>query len=164
MMKAILEAGIPWKVFNFVVFIGLLVYFLRKPMKEFWISRSQKIQFEINEARRLYQEAEEKNRQLEGRLSKIQQEIDALIQSMDQDGVLEKKRIIAETEQMSLRMKKDAERIASQEIQRAKETLKAQAVQLSGELAERLIRENFKESDQKNVTQKYVSDLERAMI
>ena len=159
-MEEFLASGTHWRILNFALFIGLLLYFLKKPVGHFWTSRSHQLKFDMEEAHRLKQESKGRHDSLKARLSQIEKEIAQLVTSMKEEGELEKKRIVEEGEKVSQRMKSDAEKMAAQEIRRAKEALRAQSVNLSIELAERLIREKIMESDQKKLTDHYLNNLE----
>ena len=159
-MSELLAAGMPWQIFNFVVFLVVLFFALRKPVKEFWASRSHQIRFDMEEAERLRREASERHGALQSRLSRIEKEISELIRSLEDEGEMEKKVMTQEAEKLSQKIKQDTERIAAQEVRKARETLKVQAVQLSVEMAERLIRENVRESDQRRLSENYLKELE----
>lgn len=150
----------PWQIFNFVVFLVVLFFALRRPVREFWASRTHQIRFEIDEAARLKGESQERHDVIQGRLARIDREMKDLVQSLEKDGELEKKRIAEEARRFVVRLQGDSERIAAQEVRKAQEILKGQAVQLSLELAERLIRENLKGSDQTRMVEKYLTGLE----
>lgn len=160
-MEGFLASGTHWRILNFVLFVGLLFYFLKKPLGGFWTNRSHQLKLEMEEANRLKQEAGQRYDALQTRLSQMEEEMARLVTSLKEEGELEKKKIIEEGEKLSQRMKSDAEKIAAQEVRRAKEALKAQSVSLSIELAERLIRDEIDESDQKRLTEHYLRDLER---
>ncbi len=159
-MEELLSAGIHWQILNFIIFLAVLFFALRKPVKEFWSSRSHQIRFDMEEANRLQREASLRHEDLQKRLSKIEKEIADLIRSLEEEGEMEKRVMIQEAERLSQKIEQDAERIATQEVRKAKETLKAQAAQLSIEMAERLIRENFQDEDQRRLSEKYLKGLE----
>ena len=159
-MEEFLASGTHWRVLNFAIFLGVLFFALRKPVREFWATRSHEIRFAMEETDRLRREAKERHDGLEKRLARIEEEVKGLVRTLQQEGELEKGKMIEEAEKLARRIKSDSERIAAQEIQKAKETLKTQAVQLSLELAERIIREKFQESDQKRLSEKYLKQLE----
>lgn len=156
-----MAAGTHWRILNFAIFLGVLFFALRKPVKEFWASRSHEIRFAMEEAERLKREAKARHDGLEKRLARIEEEVKGLVRTLQQEGELEKGKMIEEAENLARRIQRDSERIAAQEIQKAKETLKAQTIQLSVELAERILREKFQESDQKRLSEKYLRELER---
>lgn len=162
-MQDFFAAGMHWRFINFILFVGGLFYFLRAPVKKFWMTRSRTIQSHIEEALRLEREAQEKMRGIEERLAHIHQEADALIRSLDERGELEKKQMIQEAENLSKRFKQDADLIADHEIRKARETLKTQAARLSIELAERLIREKIIDADQERLSKEYVAYLEKGL-
>ena len=53
---------------NFAVLVGALVYFLRKPLKEYLLKRHDTVKEKIEEADRLLGEAEEAKKKYEERL------------------------------------------------------------------------------------------------
>lgn len=161
-MEEFLAAGIHWRIFNFVVFLGSLFFILRKPVREFWVSRAHQIRFEIDESAKLKREFQERYDTLKKRVSRIEEEAKALVRFMEQEGELEKKKMIEEAEQLSRRIRHESERIADQEVRKAREILKAQTVQMAIELADRVIRENIRDEDQQRLTEKYMTGLERA--
>lgn len=160
-MEIFFTSGMPWKIFNFVVFAGLLFFFLRKPLKEFWQARSHGIRFEIGEAGELAQEARVRHEALRKRMTKIEREMEELVRSLEAEGELERRKMIEEGERLSERIRSEGEKILRQEVQRGREGLKAQAVQLSMDLAERLVTENLAASDQKRIAEEYMTGLER---
>jgi F-type H+-transporting ATPase subunit b len=158
--------GIPTKALvfaavNFFLLIGVLAYFLRKPTKEFFASRSELIKTEIQEVQSLKEEARRKYAEYDARLKGIAVESKALIAELKKDGELERTRIIQEAEAQARSLQEVSSRIMSQEVRRAKEELKREAVALAGELAEELIRKNMTAEDQKRIVNEYLSKMEK---
>jgi F-type H+-transporting ATPase subunit b len=161
-MEEFLAGGVHWRILNFLIFLGVLFFALRKPVKEFWAGRAHEVRFEMEEAARLRREAAARHETLEKRLSRIETEVKDLVRTLEEEGELERKKMVEEAEKLALRIKQDSERIAGQEVLKAREALKAQAVELAMELAERQIRENFQTTDQKRLSEKYLKQLEGA--
>jgi len=159
-MEAFFASGIHWKLFNFIAFIGVLYFILRKPVKDFWASRSHEIRFEMEDADRLLQESQKNYKRLETRLARIEREVKDLIESLIEAGELEKRTVIEEAQRFAEKVARESERMMNQEVQKAKELLKMQAVQFSVELAEKLIREKFRSEDQEKLVGKYLMGLE----
>ena len=67
---------------NFAVLVAALVYFLRKPLKEYLLKRHDTVKEKIEEADRLLREAEEAKKKYEERLSKLDGEIEAFRASL----------------------------------------------------------------------------------
>ena len=161
MMHEILEAGIHWRILNFLIFLGILFFALRKPSRDFWNSRSDGIRQNLEEATRLKRDALEKNQQLQARFLKIEKEMQSLVKSLEDDAALEKKHITEDMEKLSARIRQDTERIAAQEVQKARATLKSQVVHHAMELAKKFVTENFKDSDQKKISEEYLTSLQK---
>ena len=145
---------------NFAILVGLLFYFLRKPVKEFFASRSTLIRSNIDEARHRKTEASQKYAQYEERLKSIEQEMQGLIQGLKQDGELERKRLLETAEHHAQTLKSNSERMLQQELRKAKEDLKREAVGLAGQLAEELIQQNLSPEDQGRIVGQYLQKME----
>lgn len=159
-MEEFIASGMHWRIFNFLVFLSILTFVLRKPVKEFWLSRAHQIGFEREEATRLRQEASRRHDEMKKKMAGIEGEIRDLIRSLEAEGEFEKKRMMEETERLARRLREDTERIAAQEVKKAIQTLKVQAVELAVELADRLLRENVNRGDQKRMVERYLQELE----
>lgn len=160
-MGELLHAGVHWSLINFALFVALLVFVLRKPVKEFWASRREQIRFALDESGRLKREAEERHEDLKKRLSRLETEARELVHSMEREGEAEKRRLMEEAERLASNVRQDTERILAQEIRKARETLKAQAVELAVELAEKTVRDHFKDTDQKKLSEEYLAGVEK---
>ncbi len=142
-MESFFHSGMPWKIFNFVVFVVLLFFVLRKHVVQFWQSRRVGLQTQMNESQQLLNQAEERNRQLQNRLGRIEHEVDELIKNFTTEGELEKQKIVEHAEQQVIRLREDTERIIAQEFRRALELLKREVVQAALQVAEKEIREQL---------------------
>lgn len=156
------DAGMHWRIINFSLFVGMLVYFLRQPLRNFWSSRAQGVEQDMNESSQLLRQAEEENRALVKRVNELEQEVTRLIKSMEEEGELERNKMLEETDKVVQRIRQDAQKIAEQEIRRARESLKAETVNLAVELAEKIIREKIQDQDQGRLRQKYLDDLSQS--
>ena len=159
-MEEILAGGIHWRILNFLIFIGLLFFFLRKPVRDFWESRSHQMRSDMDEAGRLKREAKEKHGFLEKRFSRIEEEFSKMVRSMEEESELEKKKMMEEASMLASHIKEESGRIAEQEVRKVRETLKAEVVQLSVEFAEKFIRENIRDVDQQKLSQEYLKGLQ----
>lgn len=161
-MEHFLETGTHWRILNFVVFVGVLIFVLRRPWGEFWKGRADQIRSQVDEAKRLKAQEEGRYRALSLRVAAIEQEVTALVTSLREEGDLEKSRLISEAEQYAAQLRSDSKKIAEQEVRKARELLKGEAIRLSLELAERLIREKIGPEDQRGLAERYLSRLEGA--
>lgn len=158
-MNDFLNAGMHWKTLNFALFLTFLYFVLRKPVAEFWKTRTHKIEFDLEEAARLHREAAVRVIDLEKRIDHLDQESKKIIQTLRDEGESEKKKILNETGGLVEKVRQDADRIMHQEIQRTKEQLKREIVEASLERARQLLQENFNDSDQQKLGQKFLHQL-----
>lgn len=163
-MEELLHSGIHWSLINFSIFVGLLFFFLRKPVKEFWASREGQIRFEVQEAERLGREAKSQYEEARRLTSRLDSDAKELIQRLEREGEMEKKQLTEEGIKRSERLKQDGERVMEQESRKARELLKEQTAALALEIAESTIRDNIQPQDQKKLSDDYLSGLERLAV
>lgn len=158
-----MSSGTHWRVFNFLVFVSLLYFGLRRSVAEFWRGRRQGLSSEIEEAKRLHQEAGRRVYDLEVRLARLDQEIEGLVRTLREEGELEKKRMIEQAKRLGEKLGQNAERILEQEVQKAQVELKRQVVDASLAIAHRLIQERLTDTDQGHLAQSYLRELETTL-
>lgn len=163
-MNELIHSGVHWNLINFSIFVGVLFFFLRKPVKEFWESRSGRIRFEIEEGEKLGREAKSRHESLRKTISRLDAETQELVLFLEREGEMEKKQLMDEGKRRSERLKEDGRRILDQEARKARESLKGQVAALALETAEKLVRENLKAEDQKRLSDGYLAGLERQSL
>lgn len=146
---------------NFGLLVALLVYLVRRPLKDYLLSRSKDLAQTIEQAAHEKQEAEAKALNFDRRLKNIEQEMKDFVDSLQKEGELAKQRIIEEAHASSKRMEETAKLIGNQEYLKATERLKEEAVQLSSEWAERYIRDNLKAQDRERMMEESIQRLEK---
>ncbi len=160
-MSEFFASGMHWKIFNFAVFIFLLVHFLKKPVRDFWQGRSNQIRTQLNEASQLAHVARERHEQLKIRLSGLEEETRSLLKQMNDDAELEKKFLADQAARLSVRLSEENEHILDQELRRAHESLKEATAHLVIEIAEKILREQIRPEDQQKLSDTYLKDLEK---
>jgi F-type H+-transporting ATPase subunit b len=160
-MEEMLHSGLHWNLINFSIFVGLLFFFLRKPVKEFWEGRAVRIGFEIQEGEKLGRDAKARHDDLQKRVSRLDSDAQNLVLALEREGDLEKKQLQEDGNRRVARLRDDTARILDQEARKARETLKEQVAALALETAEKLIRENIRGEDQKRLSDGYLIGLER---
>ncbi len=148
-----IDPGIP-RAINFLIFAGILIYFLRKPLSRFLSGRVEGIRRDLSEARAKKESVEARLREIESRLGRLDETITELRTTAEQESLAEQARIRAatQTELEKLRV------FAGREIEGAKSAaileLKAFAARKSVELAEVLVRGEMRVEDDR----RWVSD------
>lgn len=150
-----------FRVINFAVLVGGLVFLLRKPVGAALKQRSQAVRSAINEARQAREDAEKKARYYDEMIAGLDKEIAAIAAKYKEESEAERERLAAsakaQVDQMQERMRKTLE----QETLRLKTEVMAEASVMAVALAEEMIRKQFSSADQKKWVKDYISMMER---
>jgi F-type H+-transporting ATPase subunit b len=151
-----LEIG---KFFNLFLVVAVLVWVGRKPLKNFFVSRTREIQEQLAEAQKARQEAEAKLAEMELRMSRLDEELREIKETADREAKQEYQRLLAAAEQ-------DADKIierSKQEIEgitrAAQKELKEHVAELSVKLAEDKIRGEITDADRGRIFAHFVTKL-----
>jgi F-type H+-transporting ATPase subunit b len=129
------------KAFNLVLIIGILVYFLRKPIRNFFERRSADIQRRIREAEQARDEAQARLAEIQGRLEKLDEEVAAIRRQAEEDARAEREKILAQTEadvaKMQQRARNEIENLKMQTIRELREYTAEKVVELAGDVLRR---------------------------
>jgi F-type H+-transporting ATPase subunit b len=140
--------------------LGVLVYFGRKPITEFFATRRSGIQNELNEAAGLLAEAEQRNAELQRRLVDLSSEIDGIKKTAGQRATDEADRILADARASAERIRNDARAAMDQELRRAQTQLREEAADLALELAAKKLEDEVGESDRDRLVDEFILRVE----
>jgi len=129
-----------WKLANFVLFLGVAVYFLRKPAGAFFRTRTEQIRRAIADAARFRLEAEQRCAELERRLAGVGAEIEGLRRQAEQESASEYERWKGWIEADVRKIQAEAEQEIAAMIKSARQQLRAEAADLAIALAAEEIR------------------------
>jgi F-type H+-transporting ATPase subunit b len=144
------------KTFDFIVLVGLLYWLLAAQIKEFFSGRRVEIKKTLEESVEKKAEAEKKYREYSEKIDKASVEIDGIFEMIKDQGITEKQKIIEDAEKAAKKMKEDARMRIEQELKGASDQLKAQAVQLSVQMAEEILKRNITEKDHEAMVKEYM--------
>jgi F-type H+-transporting ATPase subunit b len=154
--------GLPypfWQTLNFLGFIALLVWLLRKPLVQFFENRRLGIAETLRKAEEDRDRAQAVAREVGERLVKIEAEIEAL-------RVHAKEQAEAEAKEIAARAVEETERVAARtraeldaRVRSARNELTAYAADLAVELARELVVKNVTPADEKRLVAEGVKNL-----
>ncbi|MGC8793958.1 MAG: hypothetical protein ACP5U2_11260 [Bryobacteraceae bacterium] len=150
-----------WKLANFVLFIGVLAYFLRKPAAAFFRGRTEHIQRAIADATRFQQEAERKCAEIEQRLAGVGAEIESLREQARQETAAEHERWRKQMELDVRKLQAEAEQEIAAMVKSARQRLRAEAAELAVTLAAEQIRQRLSPEIEDRWIQAMAEDLSR---
>ena len=155
---------IPWwelfkQLVNFSILVGVLVYFLRKPLASFLKERSELLRKSIGDAARAREEAAAKLSAIEARMSRLAEEIAGMDRKMDAEADEEARRI-RETADVEIdRVRIQARFAAGQEVKKAREELRREAAGLSILAAEEIVKRTITPEDQERLVRENVDKI-----
>ncbi len=154
--------GLPypfWQTLNFLGFIALLVWLLRKPLVQFFESRRLGVAEMLRKAEEDRDRAQAVAREVGERLVKIETEIEALrVHAREQAEAEEKEiaaRAVEETERVAARTRAELDA----RVRSARNELTAYAADLAVELARELVVKNVTPDDEKRLVAEGVKSL-----
>lgn len=148
--------GYAMKVVNMVILVGFLYWLLAQKIKEFFVSRQEGIKTTLEQARIAKEEAEQKYKEYTEKLEKATEEIAGISDMIRAQGQAEKERIIEDARKAAEKMKEDTQARVEQELKQAGNLLRAEAVKLSVEMAEELLKRNITGADHDVMVKDYL--------
>jgi len=146
-----------WRVLDFALMIGILIYFLTKPIRNGLAGRREGIEKALSDAVAAREAAEAKFAEYDSKLSKASTEIEEMSAAIRREGELERERILANAKEMAQKITTEAEKTAESEILRARTELRQEASRLAITLAEELLKKQMTAGDQARLVDEYVS-------
>jgi len=157
--------GIPWgeivkQAVNFGILVGVLVYFLRKPVASFLKERSELMRKSIDDAANARAEAARKLEAVDARMAKLSEEVAAMNAKMDAEAAVEAQALRDTVTAEIARIKKQAEFTGEQEVKKARAELQQEAALLSAKAAEELVRKSLSPEDQERLVKENIQKIE----
>jgi F-type H+-transporting ATPase subunit b len=150
-----------WPVINFLVLVFLMFYMLKKmDIKGYFKKRTDLIEQTLKEAKEARELAQKALAEVEERLKVKDTEIQEIIASAKYSGEREKTRLAEEGEKMKEKILEQAKTNIDFELKKAKEAIKAEAVDIALELAEKKLREKLTREEQMKLLEESVAKIE----
>lgn len=148
-----------FKFFNFAVLVGLLIYFVGKPLKGFLKKRHQTVKAQLEETQNALSEAQALRARYQEKMDRLEGEMDAFRKQTMQEAEAEKKKIIDEAMGFAARIREQARLTAEQENKEVARRIKEEISRLTVEQAEKLITEKITQSDHDRLVEDFIAKL-----
>ncbi|MGO9377091.1 MAG: ATP synthase F0 subunit B [Dissulfurispiraceae bacterium] len=149
-----------WKIVNFAILVGVLSYFLAKPIKEHLRLRRELIEKSIKEGQEAKAIAAKALAEVEERLKLKDKEVADIISSAAEAGEREKTRLIEEGEKLKVKILEQAKINIDFEVKKAKEAIQAEAVDASIKMAEEKIKAKMTPQEQERLLRESIKLIE----
>jgi F0F1-type ATP synthase membrane subunit b/b' len=147
------------KLVNLLLFIGVAVYLLRRPITEAFRSRQGTIREELMRAEEEKAAAVAQLEEVEGRLARLDAEVESIRAQAQRDAAEERARIERATEEEMRKIREQARREIESAAKAARAELRTFAAEQSVQLAEEMIRRDIRPEDDAHLAREYVAEL-----
>jgi len=151
-----------YRVLNFVLMAGILVFVARKPIREFFAKRTQTIATTLTELEAKKKEAEKTYQAYKQKLVELDKETTRILEEYRAQGEAEKAKIIAAAEKSAAEIRAQADRAIQQEIASATLALKREVAELSVAAAEKVLKERIGKEDQQRLVKDFTTKVVEA--
>jgi len=148
-----------WRWFNLLLFIGVMVFILRRPVSEFLRTRREGIRKELMRAQEERDAALAKLEEVEARIVNLNSEVEAIRQRAGREAEEERARIARATDEEMRKLREQAQRDIEGTAKAARLDLRRYAAEQSVVLAEEMIRARIRPEDDARLVSEYVKDL-----
>jgi len=134
--------------FNFILFVGLLVYFAGPPARKFFADRAVTIRTALSRAASALAEAEELANKAAARMAALAAELKKLGDELDRETAFQAGKIAELARSTAERIHRDTTMSSSALSEAARRRVRAQLAESAATLARDLIGRNFQPTDQ----------------
>jgi len=141
---------------NLGILVGILTWFLRKPISDFLQHRRLEVKEALDESWEAKSQAEERYQEIEARISNFEGELEKLMTDVRADTEMERAVIEERAQQAASQLEAAAERTVSEELRRARRELRDEAIGLAVNMAGELLNSTVSTDDQQRLTEDYL--------
>jgi ATP synthase F0 subunit b len=147
------------KLVNLLLFIGLMFYFLRRPISEAFRARREGIRGDLMRAEEERAAAEARLEEVKGRLARLDTEVEAIRANAQKEAAEERARVERATEAEIRKIREQARREIESAAKAARAELRTFTAEQSVKLAEEMIRRDIRPEDDAHLAREYVEEL-----
>ena len=148
-----------WRWVNLLIFVGLFIYILRRPVSEALRARREGIRRELMRAQEERNAALAKLEEVEARLSRLDEEVKGVREQSEREAAEERERIRRSTEEEIRKLREQSQREIESAGKAARAELREFAAEQSVRLAEEMIRRDIKPEDDARLVSRRVEEL-----
>jgi F-type H+-transporting ATPase subunit b len=145
-----------YRLMNFVVLAGVLVFILRKPVSQALSSRIKDIKEQLESLEVQKAEAEKQLAQYNEKLSQLESEAEKIVDDYIKQGNEAKAKILKEAERTAEKLQAQARRNIEHEFDKAKQKLQQEVVESSLQKAEESLKKEITAQDQDKLVDEYI--------
>jgi F-type H+-transporting ATPase subunit b len=142
---------------NFAIIVGLLVYFLRKPVRDMFRNRTETIAKAMDESKDARERAVAALADMERKMREMEAETRALVAEAQARGEKDRQALVEDGKRIAKEIQEQVRTGTDIEVQKAKAGLAAEAAVLAVDLAEGKIKSSIGKQDHERIVKEYIS-------
>ena len=150
-----------WKVINVVVLGAIIYKFAKKPVRNALSNSAESAKKLIKDAREAEESLTAELNEMRRKIDGLEKEAEQMVENAKKDAQIEKERIIEEGKHEIERMKRQASFALEQERRKAEANLRHWVAEESVLLAEKELKQEMNQNQQKKLATKYMDELSR---
>ena len=148
-----------WRFFNLILFVGALIFLLRRPIGASLTARRDTIRRELMRAQEERRAALAKLEEVEARLARLDAEVETVRAQAKREAEAERENITRATAEETRRLREQAQREIESAGKVARQDLRRYAAEQSIRLAEESIRRDIGAEDDARLMNDYIGEL-----
>ena len=145
------------RIVNFAIIAGVLVYFARIPIRDFFKNRSIEIAKAMQESKEARDRAVAALAEMERKIKELEAETGRLVADAQTRGEKDRQALVEEGKKVVADVQTQVKQGIDIEVQKAKDALAIEAALLSIDLAEGRIKEKISNQDHERIVKEYIS-------
>jgi len=146
---------------NFVLLFGAIYFLTRKTVRDTVRDRALGIRKEITDSARARDEARQRQEEVDARIAALSQEVENLRVEARREAEVEEQKLVERAHEEARRIAETAQRNVRDEVLRAQNELRREAVALAVQLAEATLSQNVAPEDQARLARQFLDSLNR---
>jgi F-type H+-transporting ATPase subunit b len=145
--------------FNFTIYLAILVFILRKPVKSYFYDRKEKFRQALIKAQAAHHEAEQRRLEIQARLEKLESTTSESIERAHEEASALRLKISQEAMELTKKLKDEALLTAQIEIERAKAELREEVLSQALKVSRKALVEQINDQDHKRLQSEFASNI-----
>jgi len=142
---------------NFAIIASVVVYFGRKPIRDFFAGRTAEIAKAMQDSKEARQRAVAALADMERKIKEMEAETGRMVADAQVRGEKDRQSLVEEGKKVAQDVQAQVKQGIDMEVQKAKAALAAEASLLSLDLAEGRIKEKISSQDHERIVKEYIS-------
>ena len=142
---------------NFLLFAGILVWLLRRKVRDFYVGRRQKIADDLANLKREKEEAERRLADVETSIANLKAEGETILEEYRKQGENLQNAIIARAEAAAAHITEQARFAVDNEAKMAAENLREEVAEMVAEACEEMLKQQLGDEEHAKLIDKYLN-------